>query len=152
LWDAAEELVAGQGGLKPEMHSGGPVWRAKPKIVPRGLDLGGTREFPLQEGCGAKLVAEEGLIEGLGELEPDMRQGGRFGARHRISGSIWVGPVGSRWIMVVGCRGQQERGRLNVWGVWNPGCTRGAGFGARNRKSSAARSISVGPAGSASRR
>jgi hypothetical protein len=102
--------------------------------------------------CGLR---ERGGLTSWRGWNPLYAKGGGFSARDRESyplGSISVGPTGNRWIAVVGGSPLRERGHLKGWGALNPGYTRGARFGARNRKSSAMRSISVGPAGSASRR
>jgi len=150
-----DALVEGAGGAGSRYAGDGRIWRAKPNIEPRGLDMGGTCEFPPQEGGGALKVAEEGRFNEVGGLEPGIREGSGFSARDRESSPldlISMGHAGNRWIAEVGGCQLREKGYLNGWGAWNPGYTRGARFGAQNRKSSATRSIPVGPAGSASRR
>jgi hypothetical protein len=42
--------VTGMGGLEPEMHKGGPVWRAKPKLPRTGAISVGSRETPQEYG------------------------------------------------------------------------------------------------------
>jgi len=64
------------GALEPGMREGGPVWRAKPNIEPRGLDIGGICEFPPQEGGGALWAAGERRFDELEGLEPIIREGG----------------------------------------------------------------------------
>ena len=99
---------------------------------------------------GPSRLRERGALRSWGGWSPVYAQGGGFSARDRQSsllGSISVGPAGNRWIAVVGGFHMRERGHLKGWGSWNLGYTRGARFGARNRKSSAPRSISAGPAG-----
>jgi hypothetical protein len=75
-WVAREGLIERLGDLEPDMREGGPYWRAKPKIEPRGLDIGWTCGFPPQEGNGALRVAEGRRFDQLGGLEPGIREGG----------------------------------------------------------------------------
>ena len=58
-----------------------------------------------------------------------------------------VGPVEMHWIPVGGASRVRERAHLKGWGAWNLEYTRDARVGAQNQKSSAAHSMSVGPAG-----
>jgi hypothetical protein len=52
--------VTGLGGLEPEMHRGGAVWRAKPKSPRTGAISVGPRETPQPTVAGGCRMRERG--------------------------------------------------------------------------------------------
>jgi hypothetical protein len=99
LWDAGEGAIWGPGGPGARDGRGGAVWRAKPKIEPPGLDIGGTWGKPPANGSRGLWDAGEGPVGGLGGLEPEMHRGGPvWRAKPKIEppgldiGGTWVNP------------------------------------------------------------
>jgi hypothetical protein len=52
--------VTGLGGLEPEMHKGGSVWRVKPKSPHTGAISVGSRETPQLSVAGGCRMRERG--------------------------------------------------------------------------------------------
>ena len=60
----------GLGGLEPKMHSGGLVWRVKPKIECSMLDIRGTCWIHQLTIVGACAMREKGHLNGWGAWNP----------------------------------------------------------------------------------
>jgi hypothetical protein len=120
LFEAGEPEVEALGGPGCNEREGGPVWRAKPKLEPAGLDIGGTGRIPPGDGSEDTCGAGEPEVEGWGALEPVCAWVGGFGARNRISsplGSISVGPAGFRLLTAAGGCVKRGRTSLKGWGA-----------------------------------
>jgi hypothetical protein len=119
LFEAGEPEVEALGGPGCNEREGGPVWRAKPKLEPAGLDIGGTGRIPPGDGSEDTCGAGEPEVEGWGGSGARVRVGGRIW-RNCISsplGSISVGPAGFRLLTAAGGCVKRGRTSLRGWGA-----------------------------------
>ena len=59
-------MIEGAGGAGSRYAGDGRIWRAKPNIEPRGLDMGGACRRPLEKGGGGSHDVGDVLVEGAG--------------------------------------------------------------------------------------